>query len=294
MKKYISVISVFIIIIATVLLAQNPQKTDFESSWKKVNELADKQLPESALKEVEEIQKQAEVDKNSVQLIKALIYKMRFTLEKDRDEAPKLIRELELYADKATDPAEKALLKSMTAELYTDYYQNNSWTINKRSEISGYVPEDMNEWSKNIYFEKISQLLDASVENKAVLQKTDALKFADLLNEGEDSRHIQPTLYDFLSFRQIDILTSVADEAKNFNEPTENDTTQYSFFERRIIDIYNDLIQFNIEKKNIAATIYIELNYLNFLHQNVENTVITSYSIHYTKLYERTFQTRKC
>lgn len=273
MKKYISVIPVLIIVIVGMLLAQNPQKTDFEGSWKKVNELADKQLPESALKEVEEIQTQAETEKNAVQLIKALIYKMRFTLEKDQDKAPELIRELELYADKATDEADKALLKSMAAELYADYYQNNAWTINKRSEIFGYVPEDINEWSKNIYFDKINKLLDASLENKAVLQKTAALKFAELLKEGEDSRQIQPTLFDFLAFRKVNLLTSIADEAKNFGESAENDTMQYSFFEKRIISTFNDLIQFNNETKNVAATIYAELEYLNFLHENVENTI---------------------
>src|ERR1035437_2744092 len=170
MKKSIIFIALAALVFATILFAQN-SNTSIEKRWKTVDELAAKQLPESALKEVESILAQAQMEKNSVEVIKTMVYKMRFTLEKNPDEAPALIKDFEAFTEKSTDPAERALLHSMTAELYAQNYQKDQWTINRRTEIKGFVPDDMKEWTKNIFFEKISKHLAASLENAAVLKK---------------------------------------------------------------------------------------------------------------------------
>ena len=208
MKKSILSIALVVVIFATFLVAQKSNEP-IEKRWEKVNELADKQLPESALKEVNAILAEAQKEKNSVQVIKAMVYKMRFMLEKNPDEAPALIRDFEAFTEKSTNPAECALLHSMTAELYAQYYQKDQWIINQRTEVKGFVPEDMKEWTKNIFFDKITKHLAASLENPTILQKTDALKFETLLDKGTDSRILQPTLFDFLSYRKIDILQQI-------------------------------------------------------------------------------------
>ena len=145
MKKYFVVISMVVILISGLVLAQKKSNVSLESRWKAVEQLAEKELPESALKEVDEILAQAQKEKNSAQIIKAMVYKMRFNMEKEPDKAPELIRELEDYMKKVTDPTEKALLSSMTTELYAQHYKNNQWQINRRTDVVGLVPEDMNE-----------------------------------------------------------------------------------------------------------------------------------------------------
>lgn len=215
MKKYTLLIVLGTMIFADCLLAQNTT-IPLENRWKTVQELAGKQLPESALKEVKSILLQAQKEKNSVEVIKAMLYTMRFTLEKNPDEAPALIKDFEAFTEKSTDPAERALLHSMTAELYANYYQKDQWTINNRTQITGAIPDDMKEWTKNIFFDKISKHLTASLENPAVLQKTDALKFAELIEKGSDSRELQPTLFDFLSYKKINLLSALLNEASDY------------------------------------------------------------------------------
>ncbi|MDD4992995.1 MAG: alpha-2-macroglobulin family protein [Paludibacter sp.] len=216
MKKTILFVILISLIFTGYMLAAK-EDISLAKRWEKVNELAEKQLPESALKEVEVILAQAGKEKNSVEVIKAMVYKMRFALEKNPDEAPALIKDFEAFTLKSTDPAERALLHSMTAELYAQYYQKDQWTINNRTEITGLVPEDMKEWTKNIYFDKITRHLAASLENRSILQKTDALKFSTLFIKGKDSKELQPTLYDFLCYRKIDILSSLLNESFNNN-----------------------------------------------------------------------------
>ncbi|MDP4240069.1 MAG: MG2 domain-containing protein, partial [Bacteroidota bacterium] len=281
MKRNKLFIVLILMVFATMLLAQ--KTTDpIDKRWKTVEDLAEKQLPESALKEVEAILTQARKEKNSVEVIKAMVYEMRFTLEKNPDEAPALIRDFEAFTDKSTDPAERALLHSMTAELYAQFYQRDSYTINRRTEVTGFVPEDTKEWTKNIYFDKISKHLEASMENPTVLQHTDALKFAALLEKGDDSRTLQPTLFDFLGYRKIDILQQItqATTVKNPLKQVElfedipqliklkQDTAFKNSIENPILETYQQLLAYRLSEKSVLALLYADLHYLRYLKQH--------------------------
>ena len=284
MKKNSLVAALFLMVFTTMIFSQQTTHP-IEKRWLTVEELAAKQLPESALKEVEAILLQAKREKNSVEVIKAMVYKMRFTLDKNPDEAPTLIRDFEAFTAKSTDPAERALLHSMTAELYAQFYQKDAYTINNRTELKGFVPEDMKEWTKNIYFDKICMHLAASMENPAVLQHTDALKFAALIEKGDDSRTIQPTLFDFLGNRRIDILQKT-DELTTSKNPL----TDYNYFidadqfitlkldsafdksiENNVVQTYQSLLNFRIKAANAAAFLNLNLDRLEYFHSHSKN-----------------------
>ncbi len=287
MKKTLLFVAFCTIVLATFLLAQKPDIT-LDNRWKIVEEFAENQLPESALKEVEIILSQAQKEKNSVEIIKALVYKMRFTLDKNPDEAPALILDFEAFTNKSSDPTERALLHSMTADLYAQFYQKDQWTINNRTEVTGFVPDDMKEWTKNIYFDKINKHLAASLENSTVLQKTDVMKFASLLDVGNDSRTLQPTLFDLLANRKIAILQQIA-QTTTVKNPLKNpylfadipqlatlkmDTAYKASTENPIIETYQQLLAFRLNEKNVLALIYTDLQYLKYLQQHsVEKSV---------------------
>jgi len=295
MKKSILFISLATLIFATFLLAQ---KTNFPLSkrWEKVNELAEKQLPESALKEVGVILRQAQKEKNPAQVIKALVYKMRFTLEKNPDEAPGLMKDFEAFTEKSTDPTEKALMHSMTAELFAMYYQYQAYTINQRTEVRNFVPEDIKEWTKNIYFDKICKHLSASLRNEAVLQNTDALKYADLLENGDDSRTLQPTLFDFLANRRITVLQQIAQATTIKNPLTEtilfSDSKEFLTFkpdslfagsvENQIIETYQQLLAFRSNTNNVPALLLTDLQRLKYVKEHTE--LVTADSLYLAAL----------
>ncbi|ADQ79404.1 alpha-2-macroglobulin domain protein [Paludibacter propionicigenes WB4] len=284
MKKYFVVIAITSLLFVTLLVAQK-STIPLEKRWKTVQELADKQLPESALKEVESILAQAQKEKKSADVIKAMIYKMSFTLDKNPDETSALIKDFESFTEKSSDPAEKALLHSMTAELYALIYQRDQWTINQRTELKGTVPDDIKEWTKNIYFDKISKHLSASLDNTAVLQKTDADKFITLLQKGDDSKTLQPTLFDFLGSRKIHILqqisaacslknplsdTSLFADIKTFTS-LPLDSTYRGSTENQVLETYQQLLAYNKQTNNIPALLYTDLQRLNYINQEKES-----------------------
>ena len=118
---------------ATISLAQKPKTSSMEARWKKVEQFAGQDLPESALKEVEAILAQAKKEQNSPEIIKAMVHKMRFMMDKNPDETEKLIVEFENYTNTTSNPAEKAIMYSMMSELYLKYYQNEQYKINQRT-----------------------------------------------------------------------------------------------------------------------------------------------------------------
>lgn len=284
MKKYFVVIAITSLLFVTLLVAQK-STIPLEKRWKTVQELADKQLPESALKEVESILAQAQKEKKSADVIKAMIYKMSFTLDKNPDETSALIKDFESFTEKSTDPAEKALLHSMTAELYALIYQRDQWTINQRTELKGTVPDDIKEWTKNIYFDKISKHLSASLDNAAVLQKTDADKFITLLQKGDDSKTLQPTLFDFLGNRRIHILQQISAACSLKNPLSDTslfadintfmslslDSAYRGSTENQVLETYQQLLAYNKQTNNIPALLYTDLQRLNYINQEKES-----------------------
>lgn len=183
---------------------------------------------------------QAINDKNTPMVIKNLILKMKEQMEVNDDQFPELIRNVENYTNSLADSASVAVLHSMLAEMYQNYFQRNQWTINQRTQLSGYIPEDIRVWTSNLFTDKIKEEIDLSLRPTALLQNTPVSKFKDILEIGKDSQTLRPTLYEFLAFRALDI------------QPT--------------VQIYKDLIAFQNKEPNMKSVLLTELDYLRFLY----------------------------
>ena len=183
---------------------------------------------------------QAINDKNTPMVIKNLILKMKEQMEVNDDQFPELIKEVENYTNSCADSASVAVLHSMLAEMYQNYFQRNQWTINQRTQLSGYIPEDIRVWTSNLFTDKIKEEIDLSLRPTALLQNTPVSKFKDILEIGKDSQTLRPTLYEFLAFRALDI------------QPT--------------VQIYKDLIAFQNKEPNMKSVLLTELDYLRFLY----------------------------
>ncbi len=186
------------------------------------------------------------------QLIQALISKMKDQMEKDTDILPDLIKEVSDYTNKCTDSAGVAVLHSMLAEMYSNYYQQNQYTINNRINIYGYEPTDIRVWPSNLFTQKIEQELKASLIPASLLQSTPVSAFNALLTTGENSSELRPTLFDFLAFRAIQIQPSA--------------------------QWYTELITFRKTQNNPYALLMDQLDYLNYQYYNKQLLTIKNYN----------------
>ncbi|GHV57614.1 hypothetical protein FACS1894182_06920 [Bacteroidia bacterium] len=175
--------------------------------WDEVAQLEKQSLPASALEVVNRIYQEALNSGNTPDLLKALIYQLKYETAIDNDVLPDRIREIEQFAGTEKDQVGQAVLYSLLSEIYTNYYQANAYSINQRTEIAGDAPEDSREWSKNLFIRKTTELVRLSLRPVSELQRTTASAYKEILIEGESSRELRPTLYDFLLEQGIQTLT---------------------------------------------------------------------------------------
>ena len=265
----------FLLFAVNTLSAENrPTPFSYEVQWSKVTQYSKANRPESAMKEVEIILMQAKSENNSVQFIKASVQALVLTLKIEPDKAPAQIAKFDSLIGKATNPSDKALLQSMTAELYVKYYATKTYAINNRTEVVGQTPGDLEQWTKNKYSDTIRSLLAESLQNAEQLQKTDIEKYQALLN-SVDNKQLEPTLYDLLAKRKIKLLT---DLKGLMNEPNldpnldllflpsdkffkaEVDTKVGSPIGREIIRAYQQWLEFRVNDTNTEALIHTDIN----------------------------------
>lgn len=184
---------------------------------------------------------QAIKQKDTPVLIKELVEKIKSETEIDEARYPALIKEVETYAASCDKPEEAAILHSLIAEMYSSFERQNSWKYRQRTPIVGYVPEDINEWTTNLFKEKIKEEYLLSLQPEEVLQKTPISRYAELLQSGKDEG-LRPTLYDCLIYRVLGV------------EPT--------------VELYQKLISYKRGANNLKALMLAELDYAEFTYRN--------------------------
>ncbi len=242
----------------------------YENDWSRIEKFSEESLPQSALNEVNAVLKKAFAEKNNTQVIKALIYKNKLKRDIDRD-SDSIYSDLQTLIVQTNNAVEKALLNSMLAEVYSNYYSDNSWQINRRTNIADFVPEDIKEWSGNMFVDKIIENLNLSIQDISTLKKHTTKEYDDIINLGRDTE-IYPTIYDFLMKRAIDI-------SKNINSINYGDSglenTEVSVDELALFaEEYTKLnIKTGADKKQ-SVFLYYQQYLRDLLERNLTSTII--------------------
>lgn len=259
---------------------------DFDKAWKEVAEHESKGLPESALKVVNEIEKEAKARNNAGQLVKAYIHQLKFTDVKEEDAFIKNLTRLRKEADAATFPA-KPLLHSMLGEMYWQYYQQNRYQFMNRSATVDFNADDIETWNlAQIVFETTKQYrLSLEDAEKSKTEKIDV--YAPVVYRGNElGRQLRPTLYDFIAHRAVDFFSSSEpdlakpayafelDKAEYLGDTktfidlklTSKDTASMKFF---ALQLFQDLERFHINDEDPAAWVDIDLKRLSFVKSHL-------------------------
>ncbi len=262
---------------------------DYSSLWDTVIIQEKKGLYKSALTTVEEIYKNASKDDNSVQLVKALIHKMKYNSYLEEDNFVKALNELQTISSTSKFPL-KQIVHSITAETYWNYYQQNQWKINGRTYSPDFKEDDIRTWDLKTLTSKTISEYSSSLSSKDSLQHTQIQDFKVILNHYEKTDVFRPTLYDFLAYRAISFfentqhnITKPADfftlneesyfsDIKTFSklEITTKDSSANHFY---AIKIYQELTNHQLRRENIAGIIETSLRRLRFVKSQSNNPI---------------------
>ncbi|HEX2627674.1 MAG TPA: hypothetical protein VHM26_01635, partial [Chitinophagaceae bacterium] len=187
------------LLVSVIVIAQTPNT--YGADWKKVDTYLTDNLPASALTEVKKIYTKAKNEKNDVQLIKALLFRINLQNETREDNLIVSIRELEKEVLSVKQPA-RSLLYSLIADLYWSAYDNQRYRFYSTTSTK-YVKTDIDTWSATDFFNRMDELYKASLREEKLLQQTKISQIDPLLMTN-GYRYFRPTLYDFLAHRALD------------------------------------------------------------------------------------------
>ncbi|MEN8121392.1 MAG: alpha-2-macroglobulin family protein [Bacteroidota bacterium] len=274
-------------IIATTETFTPPDDRKYKKEWAKVDSLEKKGLPKSALKIVEKIYAMAKADNNNDQLIKSIVFRIKFRNELGENAFQNLIKDVENEIKTSVFPA-KNMLHSMLADMYVMFYRANRYEIYEYNNTVDFEDDDINTWTIDKLINTIIKQYMLSLSNKEKLQSVDRGVFFEMIEKGHDSKEFRSSLYDFLAhkalifFRITELsLSKPSDyfqlkenfyfsDAKSFSELLikTKDTLSLHFYS---ILIYQDLLSFRLKDKNIAALINADLERLAFVYDNSVN-----------------------
>ncbi|MDR0969573.1 MAG: hypothetical protein LBM67_03435 [Lentimicrobiaceae bacterium] len=263
----------------------------YDSYWKEIDQLIEKQLPKSALPLLDEVYAKAEQEKNQPQQLKTITY--RFKIFNQTEENP-LITSIE-YAnaqfDKMSQPA-KAILHSILAQLYQDYYQENRYQFFERTSVTENQETDIRLWDLNKLQQTIEKHFLLSLEETTIQQNTTAQYFdAIYSNKDAVNYELQPSLFDVLTQRVIAYYLEQDAGIHAVSEPIKiNQTVAWQPINKFISEnlpetndprmkalrLLQNVMQFNYAKNQVQTYTYNDLKRLSLVKEMLRNEDGTS------------------
>lgn len=280
--------AILFLVIMKNSFAQAPIK-NFDKEWMLVDELiTQKNLPQTALANVKKIYALAQKEQQDAQIIKSVIYMIGLQQETREENRIHGIKEIEMEIASGKEPV-RSIFKSLLAEMYWNYFQNNRWKFYSRSETHLFQKEDIRTWSPGDFHKKISELYLQSIRNEKILQQTKLNAYDAIILKG-NMRHLRPTLYDLLAHRA---LVYFKNEERDISRPAYTfelnqvsafdpaaDFIRSQFFSNdslslqlRSLQIYQKLIAFHLHDTVPDALLDADIDRLEFVyaHSTLEN-----------------------
>lgn len=257
---------------------------NFESEWKEVETLMQKQLPKSAYEKATVIFEKSISNNNQEQIVKSVFYLQNLSSQLEETEydnrGQKEIKYIEKNLNKVTGGAHGILL-SFLAEKYGQYLDQHYYQILNRTQSSGGDKEDIALWSARDLANRSQALYLQSCEDP-FNKEVPISQFKSLISNIE-SKYVK-NLYDFLHRRAIQALSN---ERSYLPEPEYKfiikkeqlvdlekfallplDNTETSSHKYLVLGLYQKLIKEHLVDKDPSILIDIELQRLDFIMNN--------------------------
>jgi TonB-dependent SusC/RagA subfamily outer membrane receptor len=195
MKNYICYLLLFSISIG---FAQ-----DFKTEWREVIKFELDGKIQSASEVVDAIYKKSKRKHYDNQIIKCFFYQSKFLQVQDENYQSLVIQNLKSEVEESKGSA-KALLSYIYADVLVDYYYNNNYSIDGRTDLQQNNSKDFKTWTKVDFQKEIDKTFAGLLSDEDELHKTTINEFASIfeISPYTDSKKI--SVYDFLQKKVIE------------------------------------------------------------------------------------------
>lgn len=177
------------------------QESPYHKQWVKVDTLELKGQVKTALGIVDSIISNS-IDQNHLNdYVKASVYRWKFLKITEEDIENLILKEIDEASVKMPVP-QKAVFKLLKAKLLTEYYSNNRYRINERTNVSQ-DSDDIGLWNGSQFITEIIKTYKEALAAKEQLLKTPISSVESLVLEELINRHYKPTLYDLIAYEAM-------------------------------------------------------------------------------------------
>lgn len=254
----------------------------YEKQWERVINLENDGLIKQASASADSIYARAKKDRNEPQIIKAFFFRSKYTQTLDQDAQVKIVNVLRSEIKTATIPT-RAILESLYAEILSEIYRSNNYSIDKRTPVEGPSGSDLTLWTGINYRDEIAGAFSRSLENREVLYKKPLKDYEAVINFNLVLAQTNRSLYDFLAERYMSInpyydeyvdnlalqpqLTLLFGDSEAFSKFKTPDSLPKLFISR--INLCREMEQFYSSKKDNYALQRAVLRRLEYLDTKV-------------------------
>ena len=209
----------------------------YDDQWKKISENYKKGTYKSNLPLILDIQNQAMKDDNAVQLIRSL--KAEFTIinqtydDTKNDSITQFFKKLQGLESKLQGD-DQMLYQVLLGDFFTDYYHQNQWRINQRTNINNQDFGEIETWSKLDFKNYLTSHFEKLDKKKDDLQRVKMAPYKTIFGGTEDLEYF-PSLFDWNAMNEINFYNN-----SQIFTPNEKKVNQ-----AKISNLYAELIQKN-------------------------------------------------
>jgi len=279
------IISIFTILLFAQMARTQQQKDAYKPLWQQVEKLENDDLTKSALKLVTRISDTAKKEKNTAQIVKALLYTSKYALVLEEDAQLHIINDFKSAIAETQSPT-KNVLEGYLANMYWQYFEQNRYRFYNRTKTEIKVDTtDFRTWDLSTLFQEIRIHFDASLENENLLKQTLVSAFDPILNQQENTEEYRPSLFDLLAHNALSFYrtseNNIIRPADKFeiNDPDflcngkdfinqKIDPKDSTSLQAKALGIYQKLLMLHLPSAKPYTFAEINIERLNFIYEN--------------------------
>lgn len=280
MKTKLLIIGALVVSSLALLSFQKTDK-DYNEMWKKVKESIENNLPETAEKQLNEIESAAKRDKNQPQLLKTVLYRQQVFRQKEEEPEKTFLAFAESKMDEL-GKTETAVLHLEIAKTYADYYEQNQWQLRNNLPIDGDMSQvELKYWDEKTFRKVIDQHYTEALKDKETLKNA---KTNDYLILFEDQKNVyenidyEKTMFEYVFHRVAKYYREIASaddiqpdwnteiwwaDAKDFVKVDFGDSDNGII---KCLKIFQELIAYNQKENNEDVLLYNDVKRYQFVN----------------------------
>lgn len=220
------------------------------------------------------------------------------------EKLPDVVKRIENIEQNEKNPITHSLLCMLLADIYSDVYNVNRYTYDRREQPVEPLPESYNQWSGKQFRNRISELCSKAMVASAELQGKKLSDFASIINADSETLIYYPTLYDFAASFTIAKRRMLGDFYNVFSRLYLGEWSEFVVMPKfvpgspeavLIMQTYSDWLRFH--ENDIAPLVNVDLQRINFvsagLYYSSRDEAIKQVSGLYTGLYDK-YKNHEC